>query len=148
MIQYVLGFAFTPQYDSVLLVEKSKGLHIGMLNGLGGVVKPNEDTKTAMQREFVEETGLFIAQDAWKLGAVVRGHLKAWEVRVYHTAIAPPLPLPESEAGTLALLSVGELHTTDRAYAPHVRALVHTLRDQHFGGLEHTPLLYLYEERW
>lgn len=146
MIQYVLGFAFTPDRHSVLLVKKSKGLHIGMLNGLGGVVHPGEDTPTAMRREFQEETGFDVPEAAWKLGVVMYGQDKAWEMRVYSTHLNP-LPLPASEAGTLDLVFLGNLHALDRLYAPHTRALIHTLRDQLLHGFEHTPILYLYEVR-
>ena len=151
--RYCLGFAFMPDYGSVLLVEKTKGLHVGMLNGVGGLNKPGEEPAYAMAREGFEETGYKLSPSQWALGAVIVASNNpfrappAWVVYVFRAEI-PYLPVPAVEdAGPLHLLSVGALHTTDRKYAPHVRMLVHLLRDQVQYGLDHTPVLRIEEYR-
>jgi 8-oxo-dGTP pyrophosphatase MutT (NUDIX family) len=157
---YVLGFGFTPDYNSVLLVEKTKGLHVGMLNGLGGVVKSGEPTARAMRREFQEESGFDVEESQWVEGAVLKSAprrfgspgnfpvFKEWEVFVYRTTLWEPYPLPKvDEAGPLRMTWLGDLHTKNLVLAPYVRSLVHLLRDQVEYGTGHTAVLRMREER-
>jgi 8-oxo-dGTP diphosphatase len=59
MIEYCLGFAFDDEYESVLLIEKAKPLwQKGFFNGVGGKLELGETPEEAMQREFLEETGI------------------------------------------------------------------------------------------
>lgn len=66
-MKYVLGFLFTGgDRGGVGLIRKTKpDWQKGKLNGIGGKVKANEPTRHAMQREFYEETGVFIAAGVW-----------------------------------------------------------------------------------
>lgn len=64
---YVLGFAFNPASDSVLLIKKVRpDWQAGLYNGVGGKIEPDEDHSDAMQREFYEETGILTRADSWK----------------------------------------------------------------------------------
>ena len=54
----VLGFAFSSDRKSVILVEKNRPeWQAGKINGVGGHVNEGETDKAAMIREFKEETG-------------------------------------------------------------------------------------------
>lgn len=72
-MRYVVGFAFWR--DSVLLIHKKKGPSyvVGKLNGVGGKIEKDETVKTAMSREFMEETGVETWPSAWNSVAVMKG---------------------------------------------------------------------------
>jgi 8-oxo-dGTP diphosphatase len=64
---YVLGFAFTPEADKVVLIRKKHpAWQAGLLNGVGGKVEKDELHVDAMVREFYEETGVLISADQWE----------------------------------------------------------------------------------
>lgn len=61
MTNYVLGFCFSNDMCNVALIKKNKPeWQNGLLNGIGGKIEPNELPIDAMQREFMEETGVMI----------------------------------------------------------------------------------------
>lgn len=63
---YVLGFAFLPYGDVVLLQKKKPDFQKGRLNGVGGAVeKLDVSAVAAMVREFTEETGVVTERGAW-----------------------------------------------------------------------------------
>ncbi|MCP4424459.1 MAG: NUDIX domain-containing protein [Chloroflexi bacterium] len=57
--------------DDVLLIKRSprKQLFPGKINGLGGHVEQDEDVRTAVTREIMEEAGIGVA-DLWLAGVV------------------------------------------------------------------------------
>lgn len=68
MIDYVVGFLFNMDFTEVLLIRKNRpDWQKGKLNGIGGHVDPPEVYKHAMKREFMEETGLNIHMDKWRI---------------------------------------------------------------------------------
>lgn len=156
--RFCLGFAFSPEEDySVLLVQKTKGYHIGCLNGLGGVVKPGESPAEGMAREFREESGYDIPVEGWHEGAILLaavppgspfGTAPAWSMSVFRARLPVPyLPLPDvDEAGPLKLMWLGDLHPRHK-FAPYVRSFVWLLQEQFEQGLEHTAILYAQEHR-
>jgi 8-oxo-dGTP diphosphatase len=76
MIQYVLGFCFSPDYKSVALIHKKKPeWQLGKINGIGGKLEENELPHEAMIREFQEETGLVVLD--WECYAVMTS--SSWE---------------------------------------------------------------------
>lgn len=70
-IRYCVGFAFSENFKSVLLIKKDtknkekrlRWMH-GKYNGIGGHCENGETPIRAMRREFLEETGLKIKN--WK----------------------------------------------------------------------------------
>lgn len=70
---YVLGFAFSPTKDRVVLLEKSKpDWQRGKLNGVGGKVEPGESGIEAMVREFQEEATAKTEPEQWAHVAILR----------------------------------------------------------------------------
>lgn len=68
MIKFVLGFAFNFDYESVLLIRKNKPIEqAGLLNGVGGKLEDSDfSSRTAMIREFKEETNISSTIKDWK----------------------------------------------------------------------------------
>jgi 8-oxo-dGTP diphosphatase len=65
--QYVEGFAFNYDRDSVVLIRKKRpAWQAGYLNGVGGKIEPNELTIEAMVREYREETGVNNSPADWQ----------------------------------------------------------------------------------
>jgi 8-oxo-dGTP diphosphatase len=65
-MQYVVGFAFTEDERAVLLISKTHpDWQKGFFNGPGGKVEENEIPEQCMRREYIEETGIDIAD--WTL---------------------------------------------------------------------------------
>lgn len=147
---YCLGFAFTPDTHKVLLVEKAQGLHVGHLNGLGGVIG-NEGLVSAMEREFFEESGIRIPTEQWTWGGALESQEpNAWTVHVFRATLPEEterLPLPQGDAGRLDLFFTGHLHVRGTLFAPHTRSFIHAMRDQILFGVEHTPPLWMKENR-
>jgi len=68
MMRYVCGFAFTTPDDSVVLSRTKRGMWQGLLNGPGGKqLHRVESHRTAMRREFLEETGIDVDVNRWFL---------------------------------------------------------------------------------
>jgi len=84
MVRYVLGFAFSEDLERVVLIEKNRGpaCNIGKLNGIGGKIELGETSPDAMEREFLEETGVLIPYFLWN----PRGHFSGpgWQVEVFY----------------------------------------------------------------
>lgn len=75
--RYVVGFAFDLAERRMALIWKKRqpdgaGM-IGLLNGIGGKVRPRESYRRAMVREFHQETGGMVAGQLWKLFAIIDG---------------------------------------------------------------------------
>jgi 8-oxo-dGTP diphosphatase len=71
---YVLGFLFRGDRGSVVLIRNLKPKwQAGLLNGVGGKVEPGENPKDAMNREFMEECGVYIAGPNWRHFARMSG---------------------------------------------------------------------------
>lgn len=69
----VVGFRFSPDLQTVCLIEKLKpDWMAGKLNGVGGKVEPGESAGEAMRREFREEAGL--DEPDWRPFASISGH--------------------------------------------------------------------------
>lgn len=67
MKNYVLGFAFDKR-DAVALVCKQRpDWQQGKWNGVGGHIEKGEDSRSAMSREFTEETTMYIPPIRWRL---------------------------------------------------------------------------------
>ena len=61
MILYTVGFAFSLNKETVVLIKKNKPeWQSGKLNGVGGKVEGSEKTIDCMIREFQEEAGIYV----------------------------------------------------------------------------------------
>jgi 8-oxo-dGTP diphosphatase len=94
MRQYVLGFAFSPTGDRVVLIEKKRpDWQLGKLNGVGGRVENGEKPVDAMVREFKEETGVDTTRDDWRYFGLIVGEgvqvilFKSFEQRLVREAM-------------------------------------------------------------
>jgi 8-oxo-dGTP diphosphatase len=72
-MEMVVGFCFDPTYQQVVLVRKNRPeFQAGRLNGVGGKIEPDDpDPAYAMDREFMEETG--ISGIEWRKFATLTG---------------------------------------------------------------------------
>lgn len=84
LTEYVVGFAFDSSRKFVVLIEKKHPKwQAGLFNGVGGHVEIAENAAKAMSREFKEETGVDISQNAWQPYATLVG--VDYKVRVFRT---------------------------------------------------------------
>lgn len=75
--KYVVGFLFSKGGHKVTLIHKKRpSWQSGLFNGVGGKIEENETPNQAMQREFIEETGVLITD--WELYATIQS--ENWEV--------------------------------------------------------------------
>lgn len=65
MKNWCLGFIFSLDFSTVLLLKKSQTMHIGLWNGIGGKIEYQETPIDAMIRECKEEAQLDIAAEKW-----------------------------------------------------------------------------------
>ena len=73
-VYYVLGFAFTSDLKSALLILKNRPpWQAGLLNGVGGKVEPGEKPLDAMVREFKEESHIDTTPEQWRHFATLAG---------------------------------------------------------------------------
>jgi 8-oxo-dGTP diphosphatase len=75
MIRYCVGFLFDGQgSESVALILKRRpAWQNGLLNGIGGHVEHGETPEAAMAREAMEEAGVEVPADKWRLFARLVG---------------------------------------------------------------------------
>jgi 8-oxo-dGTP diphosphatase len=65
--EWVLGFAFDVNQANIVLIKKNKPAFMkGKRNGIGGKVEFEENLTFAMEREFLEETGVLIPSGKWQ----------------------------------------------------------------------------------
>jgi len=87
---YVLGFAFNEDKSKVILIRKNRPEWMsGKLNGIGGHIEEGECKLDAMQREFLEETGIHTPRTDWNLKIKMRSSIEL--IYVFSTI------LPENE---------------------------------------------------
>lgn len=82
MTNYVAGLLFDDRGKRIAMVEKKKyppgnDWSAAPFNAIGGKIEPNEIAHEAMDREFLEETG--VAGVSWNLFAVLE-HENLWTV--------------------------------------------------------------------
>lgn len=78
--QYVNGFLFSEDKQRVVLVKKNRpDWQAGKFNGVGGHVESGEFHRTAMRREFKEETGLLVKN--WNPFLIISN--RVWEVHFF-----------------------------------------------------------------
>lgn len=83
--RYVLGFLFSNDFKTVVLIKKEKPTwQKGFLNGIGGKVEKSDNTfEDAMSREFKEETGMYIEPERWHYFAEMLDNAGGFYVSCY-----------------------------------------------------------------
>lgn len=99
MRKYVLGFALHTDHEQILLIRKSRpAWQRGLINGVGGKIKPAELACDAMVREFKEETGLDTDLEAWTYFATLEGEQPDfWCVFCYAAILDIFTALPQTD---------------------------------------------------
>ena len=94
--RYVVGFCFNEARSHVLLIRKKRPTwQAGKLNGVGGKVEISESCVSAMEREFIEETGACCL--SWELFAVLEDK-RGWAIWFYRAFVLSELDLVETPA--------------------------------------------------
>lgn len=128
---WCLGFIFNKSFDCVQLLRKGRTIHVGLWNGMGGKINPNESPIAAMTRECREEGGWFVHSDFWlTVGAIDLPNLPG-KVHVFTTWVSTPFPCldPFSVAAAADIpddvpVGIPLEHVHDLPLAPHVIDLV------------------------
>lgn len=86
MDEYVVGFCFADDLESVWLIRKKRpSWQAGRLNGIGGHIEDGESPAEAMNREFTEEAGLPL--DEWEYFGSLEDKRK-WKVYLFRTVLS------------------------------------------------------------
>jgi 8-oxo-dGTP diphosphatase len=121
--RYVVGFAFDPPGEHVMLVQKSRpSWQAGLLNGVGGHVEPGENPHEAMAREFQEETGVETLEKDWRHFCTVvtdKSVVHMFAARFSRERIATARTATDE---SIVVVRAGELH--DYETLPNLRWLV------------------------
>lgn len=129
MKEWCLGFIVNRDPDEVVLLRKSKTMHVGMWNGLGGKLEPLEPALAAMIRECKEEANLDIPE--WDLVGYLRGtnNGEPWRVFVYVAPLTTRIDEITSDWATKASMDIPfRINIENLGYmvlAPHTEVLVH-----------------------
>ncbi len=82
----VVGFAFTADRGSVILIRKERPeWQKGKLNGVGGHIEQGEHPAEAMSREFEEETGVHLPKTRWERVVMMEG--SDWHVTFFRALL-------------------------------------------------------------
>jgi len=108
MVEYVLGFLFSDDLNSVVLIEKRKpAFQAGKLNGVGGKLEVGETINEAMVREFKEETG--VEHIDWERFCVLRDDDSSFIVHCFASASEDAFNVETAETEQVCLLDVKHL---------------------------------------
>lgn len=130
--RYVAGFLFYG--EDILLIRKAKPeWQRGKLNGIGGHVEEGENFRSAMVREFKEETGIDV--DSWEHMASLHGETiesasngpgRPFIVEFFRAEIplSEPRPIPIEEEGAGQPLEWHHVRTATAAVLPNLRWLI------------------------
>lgn len=109
MKRWCLGLIFDQTLNFVVLLRKGRTLHVGLWNGIGGVIENTEATEGAMTREAYEEGQYRIDPVDWVKIGTIRGsnlqHGGPWSVTVFAVQKEGHL---EELANTIVGLQVSE----------------------------------------
>lgn len=108
--EYVLGFAFTLDKERVALIQKERPeWQKGRYNGIGGKCEPLEVPSDAMEREFMEETGVRIPAVKWDLRGTM-GCEGLWRVSVFTVATESVWEVSTKTDERVLLILPDEIH--------------------------------------
>ncbi len=108
--RYVVGYLFNDDGTAVMLIRKEKPKwQAGCLNGIGGKVEDGECPAKAIEREFLEETG--VPCDSWEFTIQLVGpSFEVFYYRAYSSALVQAIrnqkAFPTSETPELWPISL------------------------------------------
>jgi 8-oxo-dGTP pyrophosphatase MutT (NUDIX family) len=149
-MNYVLGFAFTPD-GSVALIRKIKPeWQAGKLNGVGGKIEDWDPSDVhAMTREFQEETGVFLEPHLWReVGVVNFGGHRPDEPPGYVKVFTVVDPMVQFVCTTtkeaVSLHDAWWCHDNPSELLPNVMTLIHAslIRPNEHGKRPYVGLSY------
>ena len=125
MKKMVVGFAFGPDREEVILIKRTKDdWQKDRLNGLGGHVEPHERPEDAMAREFFEEAGIRAERDLWR-ELVVLTIRDEYQVTFFAADLPPAFfhrAETSSDEGEIVFVPVMDIHR--RALVPPAHWIV------------------------
>jgi len=102
--KYVLGFYFME--SRVLLIERDDHTwQQGLINGIGGHIEKDETPRQAMEREFLEETGIHIPFSSWRYLMKV-GNPEEWEMSIFYFTFNKFPTVKRNPEGILRIISL------------------------------------------
>lgn len=114
MVNYVLGFMFPEEKDYVALIRKERPeWQAGKLNGIGGHIEQWEGPHTAMEREFLEETGVD-SKELWTQFAVLTG--TDWKMYVFKAFTDIVFKVETKTDEDIGVYWIPDLDLEDRIY--------------------------------
>jgi 8-oxo-dGTP diphosphatase len=133
-LRYVLGFAFSPDFNQVLLICKNKPhWQAGKHNGLGGRIEDGESSEHAMYREFYEEAGVEIFDWVKFCNLIGEKHGQKYSVDAYHVS----LPLEHCRSQTSEPIMIFPVSILPPNILPNVRWLIEmALSNRRHGAAE------------
>lgn len=139
--EYVLGFLFSSDKKSVVLIKKAKPQwQAGLLNGVGGKIELNETSVQAMVREFQEETTSITAESLWINYADMVG--PNWRVYCFY-AIDSDLAVASAKTNTneeVLKLDIDKIK--DYQCVSNLSWLIPLALDENYGKLKFTQVTY------
>ena len=102
MKMYAVGFIFNEDLSQVLLIKKTHpDWQKGKLNGVGGRIKPEEESLGCIVREVAEEAGLQTKPESWIYFAKMKGSEQSVDfyAHVYKESAGALVSLTDEEIG-------------------------------------------------
>lgn len=135
MVKYVLGFAFDSKREWVALIEKQRPKwQAGKLNGLGGHIEPSDThVAAAMEREFLEESGVLIPAANWKPFANLIG--PGWAVRCFKAFSDEMLGVKTTGDERVGIFNLANLRNMPEAPITNLKYLIPLALDDEECGV-------------
>ncbi len=129
MTSYVLGFCFDKN-DKVVLIKKAKPpWQRGKLNGVGGKVEAGESPRTAMRREFKEETDKDVVN--WTLKGWMQGN--SWDIAIFVSEVDSLEDVRTTTDEEVFVVELDHLEVVN--VIPNLRWLIPLCRDTDIKGV-------------
>ena len=133
----VAGFLFDSNEQFVVLVKKNRPKwQKGKWNGVGGHIEENEEPRTAMRREFREETGLNVNEERWS--KFVEMYSPTWVVHFYY-AFDESMKV---RVNTDEDIRIFRIHDLPENTIPNLRWLIPLALDNAYGLVKPVQILY------
>lgn len=111
MQTYVVGLAFTPDTEHILLVKKMRPQwQKDSLNGIGGKIEAGESPIDAMHRECMEETGLRLVWQRRGVMTGINGDSRPFECHIFFAYSDTVWDFEQKEDEPLGVYDIDGLH--------------------------------------